>query len=56
MKKKKENKKELDLNDWEILKNENEDEKKEEKKRFLMNFYQTQIGTSKMKQNIKIKY
>ena len=38
MKKKKENKKELDLNDWEILKNENEDEKKEEKKMIFDEF------------------
>ena len=38
MKKKKENKKELDLNDWEILKNENEDEKKEEKKTIFDEF------------------
>jgi hypothetical protein len=38
MKKKKENKKELDLNDWEIVKNENEAEKKEEKKTIFDEF------------------
>ena len=38
MKKKKENKKEIDLDDWEIVKNENEHEKNEEKKSIFDEF------------------